>query len=94
MNAKDFDKEANPRTDDAEPCEHCDALRAALEQAADRLELLFQRNRALMEHPERVAEAKGFYEDARKALGKQKCPPHDWDRDGERCTKCGDKDWM
>lgn len=19
---------------------------------------------------------------------------HEWDRDGERCVKCGDKDWM
>lgn len=25
---------------------------------------------------------------------KDACPPHDWDRDGERCRKCGDKDWM
>ena len=24
----------------------------------------------------------------------EKCPPHKWDRDGERCLKCGDKDWM
>lgn len=23
-----------------------------------------------------------------------KCPPHDWSRDGERCSKCGIKDWM
>jgi hypothetical protein len=23
-----------------------------------------------------------------------KCPPHDWTKDGERCSKCGDKDWM
>lgn len=22
------------------------------------------------------------------------CPPHSWDRDGERCAKCGQKDWM
>lgn len=22
------------------------------------------------------------------------CPPHSWDRSGERCEKCGDKDWM
>lgn len=22
------------------------------------------------------------------------CPPHRWDRSGERCEKCGDKDWM
>ena len=22
------------------------------------------------------------------------CPPHEWDRDGERCMKCGHKDWM
>jgi len=27
-----------------------------------------------------------------KALGA--CPPHAWSRDGETCTKCGDKDWM
>lgn len=25
---------------------------------------------------------------------KVKCPPHTWDQSGERCTKCGDKDWM
>jgi len=25
---------------------------------------------------------------------KEKCPPHDWNRDGERCMKCGTKDWM
>ena len=24
----------------------------------------------------------------------EKCPPHSWDRSGEKCTKCGDKDWM
>jgi hypothetical protein len=24
----------------------------------------------------------------------QKCPPHQWDRSGERCEKCGTKDWM
>lgn len=23
-----------------------------------------------------------------------KCPPHDWSKDGERCCKCGIKDWM
>lgn len=28
-----------------------------------------------------------------KSLDK-KCPPHQWDRSGERCTVCGDKDWM
>lgn len=22
------------------------------------------------------------------------CPPHEWDRDGERCKKFGGKDWM
>lgn len=22
------------------------------------------------------------------------CPPHSWDRSGERCEKCGTKDWM
>lgn len=22
------------------------------------------------------------------------CPPHDWSQDGERCSKCGCKDWM
>lgn len=22
------------------------------------------------------------------------CPPHDWSQDGERCSKCGTKDWM
>lgn len=22
------------------------------------------------------------------------CPPHKWDSSGERCEKCGDKDWM
>lgn len=22
------------------------------------------------------------------------CPPHTWDRSGERCVMCGDKDWM
>jgi hypothetical protein len=25
---------------------------------------------------------------------KDKCPPHSWDDSGERCVKCGDKDWM
>lgn len=25
---------------------------------------------------------------------RDKCPPHSWDRSGERCEKCGDKDWM
>lgn len=24
----------------------------------------------------------------------RECPPHSWNQDGERCTKCGDKDWM
>lgn len=24
----------------------------------------------------------------------KECPPHEWDRDGEKCLKCGDKDWM
>lgn len=24
----------------------------------------------------------------------EKCPPHDWGRDGENCVKCGTKDWM
>ena len=24
----------------------------------------------------------------------EKCPPHDWSKDGERCCKCGTKDWM
>jgi hypothetical protein len=24
-----------------------------------------------------------------------KCPPHNWDKEsGERCVKCGQKDWM
>lgn len=40
---------------------------------------------------------KGWAEDVlaeyRKA-SEGKCPPHSWDRSGERCTKCGDKDWM
>ena len=22
------------------------------------------------------------------------CPPHEWDKSGERCLKCGGKDWM
>lgn len=22
------------------------------------------------------------------------CPPHSWDKSGERCEKCGYKDWM
>lgn len=22
------------------------------------------------------------------------CPPHVWDEGGERCKRCGDKDWM
>lgn len=35
--------------------------------------------------------------DARREIeevlcGKEKCPPHKWDKDGERCVKCGDKD--
>lgn len=25
---------------------------------------------------------------------KETCPPHEWDKDGERCRKCGIKDWM
>lgn len=29
-----------------------------------------------------------------KAEELDKCPPHSWDASGERCTKCGDKDWM
>ncbi len=28
------------------------------------------------------------------AVKKAVCPPHAWDRDGERCSKCGTKDWM
>jgi hypothetical protein len=30
----------------------------------------------------------------REPEGEKKCPPHSWDQSGERCTKCGDKDWM
>lgn len=30
-----------------------------------------------------------------KAVGVEvDCPPHEWDRGGERCIKCGQKDWM
>ena len=25
---------------------------------------------------------------------KPRCPPHEWDADGERCMECGQKDWM
>ncbi len=25
---------------------------------------------------------------------KKECPPHHWDRLGERCINCGQKDWM
>lgn len=25
---------------------------------------------------------------------KKSCPPHTWDKSGERCVKCGCKDWM
>lgn len=30
----------------------------------------------------------------REWASKEKCPPHKWDSSGERCLKCGDKDWM
>lgn len=29
-----------------------------------------------------------------KGVKKSKCPPHSWDRGGERCIICGTKDWM
>jgi hypothetical protein len=27
------------------------------------------------------------------SAGKENAPSHQWDADGERCVKCGDKDW-
>jgi len=30
----------------------------------------------------------------RNQEGKATCPPHSWNSDGEKCTKCGIKDWM
>ncbi len=30
----------------------------------------------------------------KESAEKQKCPPHKWDEDGERCLRCGAKDWM
>jgi len=31
---------------------------------------------------------------ASKIAATQICPPHDWGGDGEKCSKCGTKDWM
>ena len=39
-------------------------------------------------------EARNWKALTQKAEELDKCPPHSWDASGERCTKCGDKDWM
>jgi hypothetical protein len=31
---------------------------------------------------------------AENKMGFEACPPHEWDRSGEKCLKCGMKDWM
>lgn len=38
--------------------------------------------------------AENFLQKLTYNVDKEKCPPHSWDRSGERCEKCGDKDWM
>lgn len=32
--------------------------------------------------------------DIKEELAVNKCPPHKWDKSGEKCLICGDKDWM
>lgn len=49
--------------------------------------------------PENTLEVILLGKKAQKALspkpdGRDVCPPHSRDASGERCTKCGDKDWM
>jgi hypothetical protein len=48
--------------------------------------------KALSSNPARSDAMEGLSGVDAKSLGA--CPPHAWSRDGERCTKCGDKDWM
>lgn len=42
----------------------------------------------------RAALKSGQQADPSEILKQKECPPHDWSKDGERCCKCGTKDWM
>jgi hypothetical protein len=54
-------------------------LRAAMKAAAEGGQEGLERHRAAQ---------------SERPVEKGKCPPHQWDRAGERCLKCNDKDWM
>lgn len=64
-----------------------EVMRAALDECRDYM-VRPEDTRGVAYFPAREA-----LTEADKILGGG-CPPHSWDRSGERCEKCGDKDWM
>lgn len=54
----------------------------------------FLRDKGFKDIAEKVFTAVDDLEHAFQRMTFKPCPPHSWNMSGEKCIKCGGKDWM